>query len=160
MMRGEPYVFPTHEIKELNERMLAEMTELASAHPEYLKALESYGAKKRRGSLSANGGVRDGFLFVGNSDALLLLIASKRHCLAFAYERSALGHLQPSSPSLPGRLEEAAVSMGRRNTCTKPRHSGCGPEGLAALSNVLEQQLVPVNEREARKKRSAPGTVV
>ena len=47
MMRGEPYVFPTHEIKELNERMLAEMTELASTHPEYLKALESYDARKK-----------------------------------------------------------------------------------------------------------------
>jgi len=46
-MRGEPYVFPTHEINKMKERMLAEMTELASTHPEYLKALESYDAKKK-----------------------------------------------------------------------------------------------------------------
>ena len=46
MMRGEPTVFPTLEIKKMNERMLAEMTELASTHPEYLKAIESYDAKK------------------------------------------------------------------------------------------------------------------
>jgi hypothetical protein len=45
----------------------------------------------------------------------------------------------------------AAVSMGRRNTRTKPRHSGFGPEGLTRLSKVLEQQLIPVNERVARK---------
>ena len=47
MMRDEPYVFPTDEINKMNERMLAEMTELASTHPEYLKALESYDAKKK-----------------------------------------------------------------------------------------------------------------
>ena len=47
MMRGEPYVFPTIEINRMNEHMLAEMTELASTHPEYLKALESYDEKKR-----------------------------------------------------------------------------------------------------------------
>ena len=47
MMRGEPYVFPTAEIDQMNERMLAEMTELASTNPEYLKALESYDKKKR-----------------------------------------------------------------------------------------------------------------
>jgi hypothetical protein len=47
MMRGEPYVSPTAEIKKMKERMLAEMTELASTHPEYLKALESYDAKKK-----------------------------------------------------------------------------------------------------------------
>jgi len=41
--------------------------------------------------------------------------------------------------------------MGRRNTRTKPRHLGFGPEGLARLSKVLEQQLIPVNERVARK---------
>ena len=41
--------------------------------------------------------------------------------------------------------------MGQRNTCTKRRHSGFGPEGLTGLSKVLEQQLVPVNERVARK---------
>jgi len=42
MMRGEPYVFPTAEINQMNEQMLAEMTELASTHPEYLKALETF----------------------------------------------------------------------------------------------------------------------
>ena len=47
MMRGEPYVFPTNEINKMNERMLAEMQELASTHPEYLKALESYDQTKR-----------------------------------------------------------------------------------------------------------------
>ena len=47
MMRGEPYVFPTNEIKKMNERMLAEMTELASTHPEYLKALETYHQRKQ-----------------------------------------------------------------------------------------------------------------
>ena len=46
MMRGQPYVFPTIEINKMNERMLAEMTELASTKPEYLKALETYDAKK------------------------------------------------------------------------------------------------------------------
>ena len=44
-----------------------------------------------------------------------------------------------------------AVSMGRRNTRTKPRHSGFGPEGLTRLSKVLERQLIPVNELVARK---------
>jgi hypothetical protein len=47
MMRGEPYVFPTAEINKMNEHMLAEMTELASTHPEYLKAVETYDAKKK-----------------------------------------------------------------------------------------------------------------
>jgi hypothetical protein len=47
MMRGEPYTFPTNEIKKMNERMLAEMAELASTHPEYLNALESYHQKQR-----------------------------------------------------------------------------------------------------------------
>jgi hypothetical protein len=47
MMRGEPYGSPTAEIKKMKERMLAEMTELVSTHPEYLKALESYDAKKK-----------------------------------------------------------------------------------------------------------------
>ena len=41
--------------------------------------------------------------------------------------------------------------MGRRNTRPKPRHSGFGPEGLTRLSKVLEQQLIAVNERVARK---------
>jgi hypothetical protein len=41
--------------------------------------------------------------------------------------------------------------MGRRNTRTKPRHSGFGPEGLTRLSKVLQQQLIPVNEPVARK---------
>ena len=41
--------------------------------------------------------------------------------------------------------------MGRRNTCTKPRHSGFGPEGLTRLSKALEQQLIAVNGRVARK---------
>ncbi len=45
----------------------------------------------------------------------------------------------------------SAVSVGRRNTRTKPRHSGFGPEGLTGLSKVREQQVVPVNERVARK---------
>ncbi len=45
----------------------------------------------------------------------------------------------------------AAVSTGRCNTRTKPRHSGFGPEGLTGLSKVLEQQLIRVNERVARK---------
>ena len=44
-----------------------------------------------------------------------------------------------------------AVSMGRRNTRTKPHDSGFDPEGLTRLSKVLEQQLIPVNERVARK---------
>ena len=47
MMRGEPYVSPTAQIKKMKERMLAEMTELVSTHPEFLKALESYDAKKK-----------------------------------------------------------------------------------------------------------------
>jgi hypothetical protein len=47
MMRGEPYVFPKAEINKMNERMLAEMTELASTHPEYLKALETYDQTKQ-----------------------------------------------------------------------------------------------------------------
>jgi hypothetical protein len=42
MMRGEPYVYPAVEIKKMNERMLAEMTELASNQPEYLNALIKY----------------------------------------------------------------------------------------------------------------------
>jgi len=46
MIRGEPYVFPTAEINEMNEHMLAEMTELASKNPEYRKALEMYYGKK------------------------------------------------------------------------------------------------------------------
>ena len=41
--------------------------------------------------------------------------------------------------------------MGRRNTRTKPRHSSFGPEGLTRLSKVLEQKLIPVNERVVRK---------
>ncbi len=41
--------------------------------------------------------------------------------------------------------------MGQRNTHTKPRHSDFGPEGLTGLSKVLEQQLIPVNERVARE---------
>jgi len=41
--------------------------------------------------------------------------------------------------------------MGQRNTRTKQRHSGFGPEGLTRLPKVLEQQLMPVNERVARK---------
>ncbi len=41
--------------------------------------------------------------------------------------------------------------MGRRNTRTKPRHLGFRPEGLTRLSEVLEQQLISVNERVARK---------
>jgi hypothetical protein len=41
--------------------------------------------------------------------------------------------------------------MGRRNTRTKPRHSGFRPEGLIRLSKVAEQQLIPVNERVAGK---------
>jgi hypothetical protein len=45
----------------------------------------------------------------------------------------------------------ATVSKGRRNTRTKPRHSGFGPEGLTRLSKVLQQQLIPVNEPVARK---------
>ena len=44
-----------------------------------------------------------------------------------------------------------AVSMGQRNTRTKAHHSSFGPEGLTRLSKVLEQQLIPVNERIARK---------
>jgi len=35
------------EIRKMNERMLAEMQELASTHPEYLKAIESYDQTKR-----------------------------------------------------------------------------------------------------------------
>jgi hypothetical protein len=42
MMRGEPYVFPAAEIREMNERMLAEMTEMASERPEYFNALVKY----------------------------------------------------------------------------------------------------------------------
>ena len=41
--------------------------------------------------------------------------------------------------------------MGRRNTRIKPRDSGFGPEGLTRLSKVLQQQLIAVNERVARK---------
>ncbi len=44
-----------------------------------------------------------------------------------------------------------AVSMGQRNTRTKPHHSGFGPEGLTRLSKVLEQRLIPVNEGVARR---------
>ena len=47
MMRGDPYVIPTAEINEMNEHMLAEMTELASKNPEYRKALEMYYRKKQ-----------------------------------------------------------------------------------------------------------------
>jgi hypothetical protein len=36
------YIFPTLEIKKMNERMLAEMTEIASDHPEYVNALITY----------------------------------------------------------------------------------------------------------------------
>jgi hypothetical protein len=39
MARGEPYIYPAAEIKEMNERMLVEMTKMASDHPEYFKAL-------------------------------------------------------------------------------------------------------------------------
>ena len=42
MMRGEPYVYPAAEIKRMNERMLAEMTEMVSEHPEYLNALVEF----------------------------------------------------------------------------------------------------------------------
>ncbi len=48
MMRGEPYVSPTAEIKKMQEHMLAEMTELVSTHPELLKALESYAAARKK----------------------------------------------------------------------------------------------------------------
>ena len=41
--------------------------------------------------------------------------------------------------------------MGQRNTRTKSRHSGFGPEGLTRLFKVLEQQLIPMNERVARR---------
>ena len=41
--------------------------------------------------------------------------------------------------------------MGQRNTRTNQRPSGFGPEGLTRLPKVLEQQLMPVNERVARK---------
>ena len=44
-----------------------------------------------------------------------------------------------------------AVSMGRRNTRTKPRRSGFGSEDLTRLSEVLTQQLIAVNGRVARK---------
>ena len=44
--------------------------------------------------------------------------------------------------------------MGRRNTRTKPRHSGFGPEGLTRLSKALQQQLIAVNEWVARKNGS------
>ena len=47
MMRDEPYVFPRAEINKMNELMLAEMTELASTHPEYLKAVQMYDQRKR-----------------------------------------------------------------------------------------------------------------
>jgi len=47
MMRGEPYVFPTAEINEMNERMLEEMTRMASEHPEYFSALVKYTAAKQ-----------------------------------------------------------------------------------------------------------------
>ena len=49
------------------------------------------------------------------------------------------------------RLVSGVISMGRRNTRIKPRHSGFGPEGLTMLSKVLEQQQIAVNERVARK---------
>lgn len=42
MMRGEPYVFPTYEINKMNERMLAEMTEMVESQPEYLNALVKF----------------------------------------------------------------------------------------------------------------------
>jgi len=47
MLRGEPYVFPTQEIKEMYEAMFAEMSELASKNPEYLKALQDFYSKKQ-----------------------------------------------------------------------------------------------------------------
>jgi hypothetical protein len=46
MMLGEPYVFPTAEINEMNERMLAEMTAMAAEHPEYLEALVKFTEKR------------------------------------------------------------------------------------------------------------------
>ena len=54
------------------------------------------------------------------------------------------------------QLFSVAVSMGRRNTHTKPRHSGFGPEGLTRLSKGLGQQLIPVNERVALDIGSRP----
>jgi hypothetical protein len=42
MMRGEPTVFPTAEIDQMNERMLAEMTELTLERPDYLDALVKF----------------------------------------------------------------------------------------------------------------------
>ncbi len=41
--------------------------------------------------------------------------------------------------------------MGQRNTCTKPRRSGIGSEGITRLSKVLAQQLIEVNGRVVRK---------
>ena len=46
MMRGEPYAFPAHEVKEMHKYMLAEMLELASIHPDYQEAIETYNEAK------------------------------------------------------------------------------------------------------------------
>ena len=48
MARGEPYVFPAAEIKEMNERMLAEMTKMTSDHPEYFSALVKFTEAKQK----------------------------------------------------------------------------------------------------------------
>ena len=47
MMRGEPSVFPAAQIKEMNERMLAEMTEMASERPDYFNALVKFTEAKQ-----------------------------------------------------------------------------------------------------------------
>ena len=47
MMLGQGYAFPADEIKKMNEAMFAEMTELASNNPEYVKALREFYSKKQ-----------------------------------------------------------------------------------------------------------------
>jgi hypothetical protein len=43
MLRGDPYINPVFEIRKMNERRLADMTEKALEHPELLKAIIRYG---------------------------------------------------------------------------------------------------------------------
>lgn len=47
-MRGEPYVYPIAEIKEMNERMLEEIIEMTSSQPEFFNALVKYEEAKQK----------------------------------------------------------------------------------------------------------------
>jgi hypothetical protein len=47
MMRGEPYIYPAAQIKKMEERMLAKMTEITLQQPEMLEALVKFTEAKQ-----------------------------------------------------------------------------------------------------------------